>query len=111
MVIPGIAWSYPRHAVAVSHIIAGHRFTPCLKAVGGLPVQAKSKARELWYLSAADAYFDDQEHFNEIRYAKVQACYRAACTGAVRYSVSVCLAACNHPAADVSSQLEPPEAN
>ena len=73
-------------------------------------MQAKSKARELWYLSAADAYFDDQEHFNEIRQAKVQAYCRAACTGAARYRVSACLVARIHPAAALSSQPAPPDA-
>eukprot|EP00891_Asterochloris_glomerata_P003402 jgi/Astpho2/3402/e_gw1.00054.83.1_t len=61
-------------------------FTATLPADAFAELKAKSKARELWYLSAADAYFDDQEHFNEIRQAKVQAYCRAACTELCSYT-------------------------
>lgn len=30
-------------------------------------MQARSQRKELLYLKAADAYFDDEQHFNAIR--------------------------------------------
>lgn len=45
-------------------------FRGCLRSERSvtLPTQARSKRRELLYLKAADAYFDDEQHFNAIRF-------------------------------------------